>query len=206
MPYTYLIYNLTTKQYYYGVRYSKNCHPTDLWKTYFTSSTAIRQLISLYGKEDFLVTIRKTFNSSQQARKWEHKLLRRINAAGRSDFLNKNNSVCPTGQERMWITDGTTNKFIDIHDRCNYATWQEGKIISQETSQKISNARKLQHIVNRPKHTSAQKLAWSKQRKGRVNGRNTSKPIKLYNKEYPNIVSAMAATGLSRYKILQLVT
>lgn len=56
-PYVYFIKNKTTKMKYIGVRYAKGCHPDDLWKTYFTSSSLIKTLIDVYGKEDFYIKV-----------------------------------------------------------------------------------------------------------------------------------------------------
>jgi len=38
LPYTYLIGWSNLNTWYYGRRTSKNCHPSDLWQKYFTSS------------------------------------------------------------------------------------------------------------------------------------------------------------------------
>ena len=38
IPYTYFIQWSTTGMKYYGVRYSKDCHPAEFWKDYFTTS------------------------------------------------------------------------------------------------------------------------------------------------------------------------
>jgi hypothetical protein len=88
IPYTYLVTHLPTGKKYYGVRYAKNCNPSDLWDTYFTSSKKIKALIEETGKDSFKYEIRKTFLSADKAREWEHRFLRRINAISREDFLN----------------------------------------------------------------------------------------------------------------------
>jgi len=204
LPYTYLIYCKSTKQYYYGVRYSKNCNPTDLWKSYFTSSKYVRNLINKYGKDDFLFEIRKTFINSYKARCWEQKVLTRMNASKRKDFINKNNSGFPNGQNRIWITNGKQNKFIDILEIDNYTDWKKGRTFSKTTKQKISKTRQSQNIINKPNHTREQKIKWSKMRKGKINGRDTSKPVIINNKKYISIKQAMKETGLSRYIIKQL--
>ena len=203
IPYTYLIYCKTTKQYYYGVRYSKNCNPKDLWKSYFTSSNYVRELITKYGKNDFLFEVRKTFSNSYRARCWEQKVLTKLNVVKRNDFINKNNSGFPNGQNRAWITNGKQNKFIDILEIDNCVGWKPGKTFSQETKEKISKTRKLQNIINKPNHTKAQKIKWSMMRKGKINGRDTSKPVIINNKHYKSIKQAMVETGLSRYIIKQ---
>jgi hypothetical protein len=95
-PYTYLLEWSLTGMKYYGVRYAKNCTPVDLWNPYQTSSKYVKEYVSLYGNPD-IVQIRKTFRSVPDARLWEHKVLKRIGAASRSDYLNRtdNYSISP---------------------------------------------------------------------------------------------------------------
>ena len=200
-PYTYLLKCIPTNQYYYGVRYSKNCHPSDIWKTYYTSSLYIKQLVKQYGKDSFLYEVRKVFKSSTAARRWEQKVLTRLNAASRLDFINKSNCVCPTGQNRIWVTDGCNNKFIDILDNIP-AGWREGRSFSDTTKNKISQIRKTQKIINRPSHTDKQKAQWSEQRSGRINGRDSSKEVNINGITYRTINDATKATGISRYIIV----
>jgi hypothetical protein len=90
VPYTYLIGWSQTNTFYYGVRYAAHCSPDDLWVTYFTSSKHVRKYRVLNGEPD-IVQIRKTFKNAADARVWEEKVLKRINAASRLDFLNKAN-------------------------------------------------------------------------------------------------------------------
>lgn len=100
-PYTYLIKFIPTNQVYYGVRYAKNCHPSDLFVTYFTSSTEICRLIQQHGLESFIISIRKTFNSAEKARNWESKVLKRIKAAQHSRFINKSNGSAPSSDKEI---------------------------------------------------------------------------------------------------------
>jgi len=72
--YTYRIKFIPTGEYYYGVRYAKDCDPSELWKTYFTSSLIVRNLIRQYGKELFHVEIRKIFDTPDKAIAWESKV------------------------------------------------------------------------------------------------------------------------------------
>ena len=74
LPYTYRIKFIPTGEYYYGVRFSKNCDPSDLWSTYFTSSKKVKNLIRKYGKDSFTTEIRKVFETSEDAIKWEHRV------------------------------------------------------------------------------------------------------------------------------------
>lgn len=205
IPYTYLIYCIPTKQFYYGVRYSKNCHPNDLWKTYYTSSTYVRHLIKEYGKDSFKYEVRRTFTSSYKAKQWETKVLKKMNVTARPDFINKSNSGFPTGSNRVWITNGSSNLFIDEISIPNYPNWKRGKTFSDEVKRKISEKRLSQKIPmkGKVKHTKEQKHSWSISRKGRINGRDTSKPVFINDVEYKSIIEAMNATGLSRYIIIK---
>jgi hypothetical protein len=90
-PYTYLIGWSTLNKWYYGVRYAKTCHPSDLWKSYFTSSKHVKQFRKINGEPD-VIQIRKIFNCSDAARQWEHKVLNRMNVKSSIIFLNQSSS------------------------------------------------------------------------------------------------------------------
>lgn len=89
-PYTYLIKHKSTSKLYYGLRYAKNCKPSDLWESYFTSSSDVKQLVEQYGADDFEVQIRRVFDCPYKAIEWEKKVLRRMKVIGRDDFINRN--------------------------------------------------------------------------------------------------------------------
>jgi hypothetical protein len=89
-PFTYLIKHIPTGKVYYGLRYAKKCHPSDLWTTYFTSSYDVEKLIEKDGKDAFLFEVRKTFNDTKKAIEWEKRVLRRMKAIQRTDFINRN--------------------------------------------------------------------------------------------------------------------
>lgn len=88
-PYTYLIGWSKHNKWYYGVRYAKECHPNDLWVTYFTSSKYVKNFRKLHGEPD-VIEIRKTFNDPIKAKEWEEKVLRKLNVIKEERFLNKN--------------------------------------------------------------------------------------------------------------------
>jgi hypothetical protein len=78
---------------YYGVRYAKAAHPSDLWVTYFTSSSYVKDYAAIHGAPD-IVQIRKTFvgeNRVREAKLFEHRVLCRLDVASRDDYLNKSN-------------------------------------------------------------------------------------------------------------------
>lgn len=89
VPYTYYLVHKPTGLKYYGVRFAKNCHPSDLWNKYFTSSKKVHKLIEEYGINSFAVEVRKTFKSKQEAIKYETKVLQRLNVIHRKDWINE---------------------------------------------------------------------------------------------------------------------
>jgi len=86
-PYTYRIKWSSTGMSYYGVRYAKNCHPSDLWVTYFTSSKYVQQYRATHGEPD-IIEIRKISSDINFIRLWEHRVLTRLNVIHRTDYLN----------------------------------------------------------------------------------------------------------------------
>lgn len=123
MAYTYYIFHKPTNQHYYGARWAANSHPDDFWKTYFTSSKKVKILIEHYGLDSFSVQIRKVFSNEHDARLWEHRVLKKINACSRTDWLNTSNGQPPI---------------------CNYSRKGQGlgRALSEEHKLAISNGNK----------------------------------------------------------------
>jgi hypothetical protein len=137
-PYTYLIGWSDLNAWYYGVRFSKKCSPEELWKTYFTSSKHVKRFREEHGEPD-VVEIRKTFQSEQLARLWEHKVLKRLNAPKNDKWLNK-----------------TDNKSI-YNDKETCA-----KIALANTGKKRSNPHPSK---GNPRPASRGKIPWNKGKK-----------------------------------------
>jgi hypothetical protein len=89
-PYTYLIKHKPTGKMYYGLRYAKRCHPSDLWESYFTSSKDLEKMLAEDGKDAFVFEVRRTFTDARKAIEWEKKVLRRMKVIKRDDFINRN--------------------------------------------------------------------------------------------------------------------
>lgn len=100
--YTYHIFHRPTQRHYYGVRTKKGCAIADLWTTYFTSSKIVADLIEEHGADSFDVEVRKTFDSKEAAREWEHKVLRRLGVRKRTDWLNRSEGKLPTTQGKVF--------------------------------------------------------------------------------------------------------
>ena len=129
IPYTYLIGWSDHKKYYYGVRYAKGCSPSDLWKTYFTSSKEVKKFTSLNGSPD-IISIRRTFNTINEAREYEYRVLKRINAAKNPFFLNKANGKAIPIE-------------LSVHKGINNSMW--GKKHSPETIAKMKGPKTEKH-------------------------------------------------------------
>ena len=95
VPYTYLIGRSKLNKWYYGLRYAKNCHPDDLWITYFTSSKIIKQFRKEYGEPD-IIEIRKIFSNVENAAIWEHTVLKRLKVNINDKWLNVTYNGCFT--------------------------------------------------------------------------------------------------------------
>lgn len=88
-PFTYVVTHKTTGMRYYGAKYSKECQPSDLWNTYFTSSQKIRDLIKQEGRDAFTARVRKTFPSVESCLEWELIVLTRLKVATNDRWYNK---------------------------------------------------------------------------------------------------------------------
>lgn len=146
-PYTYLITHIPTGKVYYGLRFARGCHPSDLWVTYFTSSKDIHKMIKEYGKDSFVSEIRKTFDNPRAAIKWELTVLRRMKVLARDDFINRN---IPGTTLRFTLSEETKQKmrkpkpegFSEGLKGNTRAKALKGKPKSKEHSENISQGKK----------------------------------------------------------------
>lgn len=159
-PYTYLIGWKNQNKYYYGVRYAKQCHPSELMITYFTSSQAVSNMIKQHGTPD-VIQVRKTFNDVEDARAWEHKVLRRLRVVESEQWLNKtdNKSIAPiTGESNpMYGKTGTSS-----HRYGTKHTDKAKQIIGEKSKRKRGNmppdfSEKMRSIVSGRTHTEETK-------------------------------------------------
>lgn len=84
--YTYTIHHLASGAFYYGCRKNQEF---DLGTKYFSSSKLIRRMIKEQGVDAFRFRIRKRFETYNEARFWETKLLRRVKAVSNRNCLNQ---------------------------------------------------------------------------------------------------------------------
>lgn len=88
LPYTYLVGWSYLDKWYYGCRFARGCHPSDLLNPYATSSRRVKEFIKLHGEPD-VVEIRNVFDDSSSARMWEHRVLKRLKVVQQDKWLNE---------------------------------------------------------------------------------------------------------------------
>ena len=138
IPYTYLIGWSKYNKWYYGVRFSKNCHPNDLWKKYFTSSEYVKDFRKTYGEPD-IIEVRKIFDTNEKARNWEAKVIQRMNIVESENWLNRSNNSC-----KLYNKGYISEKHKKIISEAN-----KTRIINDETREKLrNNAKKLHEKIN----------------------------------------------------------
>lgn len=138
--YTYLIGWSHLNKWYYGVRYAKRCHPTELWVTYFTSSKHVKLFRKKHGEPD-IIQVRETFDDHIKALSWEEKVLRRMNVARESKWLNvTHNRGFPLISELPVDVQKRRSKLIsESNKNRKYPT---GRIATEETKEKIRKSQK----------------------------------------------------------------
>lgn len=107
-PYTYLIGWSAHKKYYYGVRYAKGCHPSDLFNPYQTSSKFVKAFIQSFGLPD-IIEVRKIFTDEISAQNWEKKVLTKLNVLKSDIWLNENIGGIFTNKKPLGFGKGSKN-------------------------------------------------------------------------------------------------
>ena len=142
-PYTYLIGWSSLNKYYYGVRFSADCDPSDLWSSYFTSSSIVKEYVDLHGNPD-VIEIRRTFIDSMEARIWENKVLKRLNVKKSDKWLNlTDNMAMPSPADLpIHIEKIRREKISQSHKLNPRSGGMTGKSHDIETKKQMSMARK----------------------------------------------------------------
>ena len=177
--FTYLIGWSQENKFYYGVRYAKNCNPSDLWTKYFTSSKYVMEFRQQYGEPD-IIQVRKTFNNKEKARMWEEKVLRRIKIKSDTKWLNKTDTPM-----KLPILEGpcTETRRISIKNsrlktkkkQCEFC----GKFIDPGNFKQFHGEKcKMNPFIDKDILIKRSKTAKSRYEKQIING-NYHKPIAL---------------------------
>lgn len=148
IPYTYIIGWRSLKVYYFGSEsgvITKTAHPSNLWRTYFTSSDLVSQFRSQHGEPD-IVKVVSTFETADQARSAEATYLTRINAAQRANWLNQHNS---TGKFHTCgfkkITDGNDLKMLSPNQSIPEG-WRYGEPDRLRDKKRAASFKRSQHF------------------------------------------------------------
>lgn len=144
-PYCYLIGWTEHNIWYYGRRTGKNCHPSDFWEKYFTSSKLVKEFRATHGEPD-VIEIRRVFTNIRTCCKWETRVLTKLNAARNLRFLNQTNGdekYDTTGKTAVIDIDGKTRLVdcetyrLNSHVLINHRTGKTYEQISGEIQGKI---------------------------------------------------------------------
>jgi len=163
-PYTYLIGWSNHNTFYYGVRYARDCHPNDLWESYFTSSDNLKDFHKQHGDPD-IIQVRKTFNDAKSAVIWEEKVLRKIFASGHWDkWINGNISgaIIMTEEIKSKISKankGRSHGPLSKEHREKMSKSLRGRVRSDETRERIRHAQYLHSDETKKKRLAAVRTA-----------------------------------------------
>lgn len=175
IPYTYLLKWSSTGAKYYGVRYSKNCDPSDLWVKYFTSSSIVADYVLEHGDPD-VIQIRKTFSDVDSARHWEQTVLKKLNVVNRSDYLNATDNISfavVSGENHPRY--GKTSSRPDLKKLSNTKWYNNGIINKRLSEDQVPEG----YVLGRLPINNTKLIEFNKTRRG--------KPI---SREHGNKISA----------------
>lgn len=199
VPFTYLLGWTKHNKWYYGRRTAKNCHPDDLWKTYFTSSKKVKKFRKEFGDPD-VIQIRKTFpNNSKLCVFWECKILEKIDTKNNQNFLNKRSG------DYKWDTTGISpTVYEDTLDKrkqtCLILYGKENSFSNEDIKNKIKQANVSKYGVKNPSCSEDIKLKKQKTCKENYGVSNPSKSLEIQNKKKENSLNKNGVTHHSKIK------
>jgi hypothetical protein len=130
-PYCYLIGWSQLDTWYYGRRTAKDCHPNDLWQSYYTSSNHVKRFREENGEPD-VIQVRKVFSDTKSCCLWEDRVIHRIGAVKSSRWLNIHNhgygKFNTTG--RVTVIDNHGNS---ISVKCDDPRYISGELVHYRT-------------------------------------------------------------------------
>ena len=152
LSYFYIIEFSLTGQYYAGSRYTKKLNErnirNDLWQRYFTSSKVIKMLISTFGKDSFTIKKLKVFNNLHEAKIYETKFLKKIDAKNNPKMLNQSNSVFENAPELKWITNGVLSTMISKNKPIFPGFWAGRNTKVHKKSSKGNSLKNKTHVID----------------------------------------------------------
>lgn len=149
----------------------KKSHPSELWRTYFTSSKHVKEFRRINGEPD-VIEIRKLFDCKEKAVLWESKVLKKMDVIHNDKWLNRtDNEAIRDGSRREYgepwnkgLT-GTKRSIESIEKQKNSITGKKrGKYNIIETEEKkdrraeLSIAMKGNKIAKGNRYSDEEKL------------------------------------------------
>lgn len=167
-PYVYIIRWTRVNKCYIGVRFAKNCCPSDLFVSYFTSSKTVKQLISEVGLPDQIKIFR--YADKKTALRMEEKFQQRFRVLESDYWLNRAISgtrfhVDMTEKHKKKISKANLGKPVDPETRKKLSLanrgkepWNKGKtgVYSEET---IAKKRQFKGNSLTPEHKERLRLS-----------------------------------------------
>jgi hypothetical protein len=141
IPYTYLIVEKSSGRCYYGVRFARDYNPSDLGKTYFTSSKRLRIKFKK-NPEDYFFEIRKVFDLPAKAQAWEHKVLKRLKVVNNPKWINATSGGPCNGQSGGHI------KGVPFSEE--HIASMKGSKSPEHEAKLIMNAARAREALSRP--------------------------------------------------------
>lgn len=92
-PFLYLVGWSDLNTWYLGVRYSKDCHPVDIWTTYFTSSRHVSWIRNQFGEPDVVAILAE--GSRSDVLELEQTIIKAFELHRNPNWLNR----CMGGKE-----------------------------------------------------------------------------------------------------------
>lgn len=189
--FTYLIGWSTHQKFYYGSRYSKDADPSQLMTTYMTSSEYVKEFIELHGMPD-IVEVRRTFDSVDECRQWEMKVLQRMKVVSSDTWLNRSAGPgLPPPPKGVPLSEETRMKqSLALKGRPKSdewkakmkAAWEKRRLekpMTEETRKKMSEAAK-----NRPSASDELRQKRADNQRGKKHSDETRKKMSESRKKY----------------------
>jgi hypothetical protein len=140
-PYFYKIQHVPTGKYYVGIQYGKTSDPYKFWKTYFTSSKYVKNLIECDGVDSFIIV---NIQIRDDARMYEHRYLKKAyNLLGKSRFLEAflNRNIAPG----ILLSDEIISK-ANIKRRVSNSISAKKLFAEGRHNFQIKNSGELEHV------------------------------------------------------------
>lgn len=137
-PYTYVIKNILNGKRYYGCRYAKGCHPSEFWKSYFTSSKIIKKLIKEVGTEIWEFEIREIFVDIISCKSWEERVLKKLGIPKNQNWYNQSiggKTFLLQGEELENQKKAVSDKMRWLHQQPEYIARRKEIMIERWSTQ-----------------------------------------------------------------------